>query len=258
MCRTVCVEVVRAAWHDPSMRSDVVRNAQIGERTAGVLAQHEFFRGLDADILRQLGGRAHLRSYAAGQTIFRKGDPGLGLLAVLSGIVRISAPSQDGGELVLNQIGPNQVFGEIALLDGGPRTADAVASAETLLLTLDRRDFLVLLERHPSIAVKLLAILCQRLRRTSEQVEDIQFAEPHLRLAKALLRIGALQGACEGTFRVEVTQQELGRNVGLSRESTNKVLKAWESDGRIVIEKGACTLRDLRFFQELAEEQALT
>src|SRR5687767_2205007 len=100
------VEVVRAAWHDPSIRSHAVPKGNIGERTAEVLAQHEFFRGLDADILRQLGARAHLRSYTVGQTIFRKGDPGLGLLAVLSGTVKISAPSQDGGELVLNQIGP--------------------------------------------------------------------------------------------------------------------------------------------------------
>ena len=234
-----------------------MREVETGPRAAEVVARHAFFRDLPADILRQLGARARLRSYTAGQTIFRKGDPGLGLLAVVSGIVKISAPSQDGGELVLNQISEDQIFGEIALLDGGSRTADAVAFSDTLILSLDRRDLLTLIETYPGLGLKLLAVLSERLRRTSEQVEDIQFAEPQVRVAKALLRIGALQGSLEGAPRVKVTQQELGRNVGLSRESTNKILKAWESEGRLVVQKGVCTLYDLRFFQDLAGEATL-
>ena len=145
-------------------------------------------------MLDRLATRARRATYAPGQAIFRKGDAGLGLFAVLSGLVRISLPSENGRELVLRLIGPNEVFGEIALLDGGQRTADASAAANCHLLFLDRRDFLAALADEPGFGIKLLAFLCRRLRQTSEQVEDLTFADPSIRLAKALLQLAERQG----------------------------------------------------------------
>jgi CRP/FNR family transcriptional regulator, cyclic AMP receptor protein len=217
-----------------------------------VLARHEFFCELSPPVIDRLAAHAHLSTYSSGQPIFRKGEEGLGLIAVLSGVVKISTPSAEGKEITLNLIGPNEIFGEIALLDGGPRTADATAMTRCQLLKLDRRDFASVLQDEPALAIRLLALVARRLRQTSEQVEDITFADPPKRLAKALLRLADMQGAPEGhPIRIAITQKELGRTVGLSRESTNKWLRDWEDAGYVTLEKGACIIQDRGFLDEL-------
>ncbi len=216
------------------------------ERTLGksaILGRHEFFRGLPESVLQKLASHARQQAYAAGQRIFSKGDDGLGLLAVISGVVKISVPGEDGREIVLNLIPPNEIFGEIALLDGKPRTADASALAASQILVLDRRDFLPLVAEVPTIAIQLLEIVSGRLRRTTEQVEDMYFGNLQGRLAKALLRLAQIQGvAQEARPRVTITQKELGFSVGLSRESTNRYLRDWEEAGYVTLEKGTCIL----------------
>ncbi len=230
--------------------------APLAEKSA-VLVRHAFFEGASAGALNRLGAHAREVRYSAGQPIFRKGDEGLGLFAVLSGAVKISVPSPDGRELVLRLVGENEIFGEVALLDGGPRTADAAAAGQCHLLFLDRRDFLAVLKEEPSLAIKLLALVSDRLRQTSEQVEELTFEAPTARLAKALLRVARLQGtAAAEKPQIRITQKELGRTVGLSRETTNKCLNEWALDGALKIEKGACTLLDRAFFARLASGEA--
>jgi CRP/FNR family cyclic AMP-dependent transcriptional regulator len=224
-----------------------------------ILAGHELFRDMPPVMIERLASHARLGGYPAGRQIFRKGDKGLGLFAVISGLVKISVTSDDGKEIVLNRIRANEVFGELALLDGGPRTADAVTLEETRLLSLDRRDLLSVLNDDPAVAIRLLAIVSARLRQTSEQVEDMSFAEPSRRLAKAVLRLLELQGARPGgeVGRVAITQQELGRTIGLSRESTNKHLREWEGLGWLALQKGAVIVRDRSSLLALAGDPAL-
>ena len=215
-----------------------------------LLARHEFFRGVSGEVMRKLVVHARLVGYPIGATIFSKGDPGLGLLAVVSGLVRISVPARGGREVVLRLVGANEVFGEIALLDGGPRTAVATAATQCRLLSLDHRDFVPVLNDEPALAIRL----SHRLRQTSEQVEDISFGDPQKRLAKALLRLAEVQGATQAVRpRITITQKELGRTIGLSRESTNKWLRDWETTGHISLEKGGCTI-DRDFLTRLATE----
>jgi CRP-like cAMP-binding protein len=209
-----------------------------------VLATHEFFEGLPAKLLDRLAERSRTVEHPAGGRIFSKGDEGFGLLAVLSGSVKISAAGEDGREIVLNRIGKGEVFGEIALLDGLPRTADAAAEAACSLLVLDRRDFLPLLMEEPAMGVRLLEVVSRRLRRTSEQVESLSFEAPPVRLAKALLRLAEAQASGAAEPRLIITQRELGQTIGLSREGTNKHLREWEGAGLIRLEKGACILLD--------------
>jgi CRP/FNR family transcriptional regulator, cyclic AMP receptor protein len=219
-----------------------------------LLARHEFFRGVSDEVMRKLAVHARLIGYPIGATIFAKGDPGLGLLAVVSGLVRISVPAKGGREVVLRLVGANEVFGEIALLDGGPRTAVATAATQCRLLSLDHRDFVPVLKDEPALAIRLLGLISHRLRQTSEQVEDISFADPQKRLAKALLRLAEVQGAAQAVRpRITITQKELGRTIGLSRESTNKWLRDWETTGHISLEKGGCTI-DRDFLIMLATE----
>jgi CRP-like cAMP-binding protein len=174
-------------------------------------------------------------------------------VAVLSGIVKISVVSQDGKEIALNLLGAGEIFGEIALLDGGPRTADAIALEDCQLLMLDRRDILPMLMEEPSVAIKLLEVLSNRLRRTSDQVEDLSFGALAVRLAKALLRVAELQGTTNSARpRVKVTQKELGQIVGLSRERTNWHLRDWERAGYLTLTKGGCVLDNKNIIQKLA------
>ena len=102
----------------------------IFDNERAILARHAFFQDASPGMVDRLAARARRATYAPGQAIFRKGDAGLGLFAVLSGLVRISLPSENGRELVLRLIGPNEVFGEIALLDGGQRTAGCFSGSK--------------------------------------------------------------------------------------------------------------------------------
>jgi CRP/FNR family transcriptional regulator, cyclic AMP receptor protein len=218
--------------------------AQAGQIGA-ILAQHDFFRGLPESLIRRLASRAHQAQYTQGSRIFSKGEEGQGLLAVLSGVVKISAVSEDGKEIVLNLIGQSEIFGEIALLDGGARTADATALTDCQLLLLDRRDVLPLLREDSSVAIRLLEVVSSRLRRTSEQVEDLSFGDLSVRLAKALLRLAELQNTLRADRpRVSITQKELAHAIGLSRERTNWYLRAWERAGYIQLEKGGCIINN--------------
>jgi CRP-like cAMP-binding protein len=218
-----------------------------------ILSSHEFFRGLPSETLDKLVAHARTIEYGAGKRIFSKGDAGQGLLASLAGLVKICVSSGEGREIVLNLIGPNEVFGEIALLDGGPRTADAIAVTRCKLLVLDRRDLLPLLHQQPVMCIRLLETMSRRLRQTSEQVEDLSFEGVPLRLAKALLRLADVQDTARMPKpRILITQKALGQTVGLSRESINKHLQAWRQAGIITIDKGACVLLEPELLRQFA------
>ena len=221
-----------------------------------IFRRHPLFAHLaDADV-DQLLRYARIERHKAGRTIFLKGSPGHGMMAVLSGQVRISSPSSEGKEIVLNLIGPGEVFGEIALLDGRERTADAAAMSDCELLVLERRDFVPFLERHPEVCIRLMEVLCARLRRTSEQVEDVLFLELPARLAKTLLRLAKEHGhAASGGQMIDLklSQRELGNLTGATRESVNKQLKEWERDGILRIEGGAIVVTASRRLEALVE-----
>jgi CRP/FNR family cyclic AMP-dependent transcriptional regulator len=205
--------------------------------SVALLRSHALFGTLPRAILERFGAHFTKRKAKRGTTIFRKGDPGTELIAVLSGSVRISAPAADGREAVLNLIREGEIFGEIALLDGQPRSADAVAVSDCEIMVVDRREFIELVRKQPEFAFKLIETLCARLRRTSEQVEDLMFLDLPMRLAKALLR---LADEVEGGWprKVAVTQRELSQLIGMSRESTNKQLRHWAQTGLIKVARG--------------------
>lgn len=132
------------------------------------------------------------------------------------------------------------------------RAADAVTATKCQILTLDRRDFVGVLHDHPAFAVRLLGLVSARLRQTSEQLEDMTFADPKTRLAKALLRLAEIQGASE-EGPIAITQKALGWMVGLSRESTNKCLRQWELAGYVTLGKGTCIIRQRQVLQRTAQ-----
>ncbi len=204
------------------------------DRRALLLA-NPFFKDLDASLIDRLVAHAVNRKVTKGTVLFRKGDAGSRLYAVCAGAVRISVPSEQGQDAIFNLVPPGEIFGEIALLDGGERTADAVAIEDSELMVIERRDFVPLLRQHPEVAMKVIEILCSRLRKTTEQVEDIVFLGLPHRLAKALLQLHRRAG---GRGRINITQRELSQMIGTSRESTNKQLRDWERKKWLKLERG--------------------
>src|SRR5262249_43584013 len=192
------------------------------------LRNHAVFREFPSVVIEHLGTYMTRRTVPKGVMIFARGDPGTTLMAVLSGSVWISVPAGDGHEAVLNIIKSGQVFGEVAFPDGRERTADAVAMTDCELMVIDRRDFIPFLHREPDVVLKLIEILCARIRRTSSQLEDVMYLSPPARLAKALLDLSGGVEPSVTRHKVRMAQRELGNVVGMSRESTNKQLRAWE------------------------------
>ena len=203
-----------------------------------LLRNHSLFRDLPPAVIEHLGSYMKTRKVARGTTIFAKGDPGTGLMGVLAGTVKVSVASADGKDIVLNLFHEGEVFGEIALLDGRPRTADATAMSDCELVVIERRDFVPFLSDHPDVMLKFIEILCSRLRRTSEQVQDITFLNLPTRLAKTLLQLTAAEDGSATARKAAVTQREISQMIGISRESTNKQLRAWAKRGWIRLERG--------------------
>jgi CRP-like cAMP-binding protein len=207
-----------------------------------LLRNHFLFRDLPPAVLEHLGSYMKTRKVRRGVTIFSKGDPGTGLMGVLSGAVKVSIASSEGKDIVLNIFHEGEVFGEIALLDGQPRTADATAMSDCELAIIERRDFVPFLKDRPDVTLKFIEILCSRLRRTSEQVQDVTFLSLPTRLAKALLQLTTSAETPAVRRKVAITQREISQMIGRSRESTNKQLRAWAKRGWIKLERGGVSL----------------
>src|ERR1700723_4625818 len=173
-----------------------------------VLRGHQIFCDLDANAFEQLCRYAKHATLKRGATIFSKGDPGNSLIAVISGTVKISISSPDGRSAILNLIGPGEIFGEIALLDGRARTADAIANTNCEIFIIDRREFIPFVRSQPALAMKFIELLCTRLRWTSDQVEEVILQNLPGRLASALIRLTSKHRLSPADKTIAVTQQE--------------------------------------------------
>src|SRR6266480_267803 len=217
------------------------------------LASCVLFRGLVAGERDALVSRARMRQFAASEPIFLMGLPGTSMMAVLNGSVRISIPSREGREIVLAMVQPGEGFGEIALLDGKERTADAHAVTACALAVLERRDVLEFLERHPNVWPRVVEVLCDRLRATNRQMAEVAMQQLPVRLAKALLRMTYVETLSRPTDRVHVSQRELGNIVGAARESVNKCLNEWQRSGWVRIERTAIAISDRTTLEHVAK-----
>ncbi len=216
--------------------------------------RHYLLGKLEPGEIDMLATRARVESYRAGQEIFAKGSPGRTMIAVLQGSIKIVSLSPTGKEIVLNVIHAGEVFGEIGVIDGEERSAGAAAMADCELLIIDRRDVLSMFEKHPEICMMLMQILCQRLRRTSEQVEDVLFRSLEARLAKALLQLTEDADRAkprDAQVGVHLSQNELATIAGGSRESVNKQLHVWQREGLIALGRGAIVIRDAAALERL-------
>lgn len=212
----------------------------------GLLARNPLLGILGPDRLGALVSHGHSRHCDTNEAVFYKGDPGDSMMAVLSGRVKISATSVDGKEVVFNIINAGEVFGELTLLDGKDRSADAIAMEPAELLVLHRRDFLPCLRQEPELCMQMFIVLCDRLRATSEQVEDLLLHQS-ARLAKRLLFLAERFGreTDDGiVIDVKMSQGELAKQVGMRREGLNRQLSQWRDAGIVATREGTIVLKD--------------
>lgn len=194
---------------------------------------------------------ARERTAAAGEWLFHRGDPGDFLLVVLAGALQVSVSGADGREQILRSLGPGDVVGEIAVLDGRPRSAGLLALTRVRLVVVDRRAVLAELGRNPEFALALMRLLCNRLRATSAALEALLFHDSGTRLAAALVQLS--RGRAEA--RVDLTQSQLGEMVGAARETVNKKLRAWEKEGLVALSPGRVIVRSPAGLAALLPEQ---
>src|ERR1700716_2556772 len=218
-----------------------------------VLRKHPIFCDLDNEAFEQLCRYAKHSSLKRGATIVSKGDPGNSLIAVISGTVKVSVSSADGRTAILNLIGPGEIFGEVAVLDGHARTADVTANTNCEIYTIDRRDFLPFVRSQPALAMKLIELLCERLRWTSDQVEEVILQNLPGRLASALLRLIEKHKLVPAGRTIAITQQEISEMGGMTRESINKQLRAWAARNWVRLEHGGIVVLNAEMLRELAE-----
>jgi len=213
------------------------------------LSVNSFFSALGNEAIAQIAALCTSRSLADGETLFVKGDPGDALYGVRRGQIVIATTLSSGRQLTLNILGPGDVFGEIALLDGRPRSADAVASGQVELFTIRRSDFQNLLKQQPDITTKIIELLCERLRLSSERLEEASLLSLKSRLAKRLLKLADDFGE-----DIEITQEELGVLVGAGRETVNRQLQKWQKSGIVKLGRSRVIVLDTVRLQQEAEE----
>jgi CRP/FNR family transcriptional regulator, cyclic AMP receptor protein len=206
-----------------------------------LLMECPLFKPLAEDLRYQLAARARRVRCRAGEVIFDMGSEGQSMMAVLAGTVRISIPSPQGKQIVLADLPAGEIFGEIALLDGRGRSADATALTNCDLMAVSRRDVLPILKQHPDICLTLLEVVCRRLRDADERMADILFFNAPVRLAKILLRGAAARRHAENGdcgLKVAFSQRELGNMAGVRRERINHCLREWQRRGMIRLQDG--------------------
>ena len=197
------------------------------DKETAYFKQVSFFTDFPEDEIQALSSATKRRTFRSGEVIFHRDDPGQVLYMIKEGKVKICIISPDGQEVSLAVLGKGEYFGEFALLDGLPRSTDAVALEKVECYTLQRSDFLNAIQKNPKIAILVLEALSKRLRATDNMVEDLIFLDVYGRVAKKLLELADTHGVKtdEGVIiDVRLTQQELASMVGASRESVNKVL----------------------------------
>jgi CRP/FNR family cyclic AMP-dependent transcriptional regulator len=195
------------------------------------------FRALDEDARQTLAARVLHRSFKSREPIFHVGAPGQSMMVILKGSVRVSLPGPKGKVVILADLNEGELLGEVALLDGRERSADAIALTNCSVAVLERREVLPFLENRPDTCLKLLEFICARLRKSDERMSEIAFFELPARLAKVLLdRIGHAAGT--GTVsKLSLSQSELASMINATRENVNRCLRDWQRRGIVSVDE---------------------
>lgn len=226
------------------------------QRRRAFLESVELFAGLSPAVLDRLAELSANRSLEPNQVLCHRGDEAGQLYGVLQGRLKAVGSSADGREVVFVVLGPGEVTGEIALIDGKARSATLVAIDRCELLVLGRREFLALLREDSEAAIQLCQVLAAYVRRLSDTVEDAYYHKLPVRLAKKLLVLGREHGeeTPDGLrIGVKLSQREIGELVGKTREAVNKQLRSWTDAELLGMADGHLVIRDVDRLEDIAD-----
>ena len=206
------------------------------------------FAHVDDEGLRTLAQQMRRRRFRRNEVIFHQGDIGDSVQVVVEGAVKIVLPSAEGDEAIIASLKPGEFFGELALLDGAPRSTTATAVEPTETLALPRDQFLHQLAHDPRIVHALLHALAEELRRLTGHVEELHFLDLAGRLSTRLVRLAEdVDPAASGRVELDwpFTQSDLAAMIGGTRQSVNKLLSGLVDDGLLTIERDTLIINDL-------------
>jgi CRP-like cAMP-binding protein len=196
------------------------------------------FASFEDEALEVVAGIVRSRKYNAGEVIFLRGDRAESMFIVDTGQVRLSIISAEGREITLRHVGSGAAFGEIALLDGGLRTATAVANRAATLMVIPRAPFQLIVDERPAVAGAVIRFLCARLRDTTDQLEAIALMPLEQRLARLFLQFAAARGPGKRVvLPLDLSQGELATLVAASRPKVNQILVGWDAEG--IVQRGS-------------------
>ncbi|MFM2100927.1 MAG: hypothetical protein RLZZ366_2466 [Pseudomonadota bacterium] len=221
-------------------------------KLGALLPDGSLFGACRADELADLLSLSSRHDMRKGQTLLMQGDPGDALLILLGGHAKVTMVALNGREITLDYADPGAVLGEIAVLDGGTRSASVIALEAGSYLRLSRAAFEAFVERQPGMAWRLMRELARRLRQTNATVESDRAFASGPRLARFIQRL-MMRGQEDGRLRLDLSQSELGSFAGMSRENINRQLSAWVEAGVIALEHGQIRILDSHFLAEIVE-----
>jgi CRP/FNR family transcriptional regulator, cyclic AMP receptor protein len=231
------------------------RTGCTAEQLLWLLKTQTFFGGLPDAALATLVRTAHTRRYPRGSVIFRRGDPADRLMVLISGKIKISNVTADAKEVVLNFLEVGDINGEIAIIDGKPRSANATALEDCEVLAILARDLMPVLSAHPQAMLEIMQLLCQRLRALSAMVEDATLAMRG-RVAKGLLRLAEQHGRTSKggiDLQLSLSQSDLGKYLSLSRENVSRQLRSLKQAGVVRTEGARVVIVDATALATIAE-----
>lgn len=211
------------------------------------LKQSSLFSELEDSEVAPIAALCLKRKVPKGSILFYAGDPGNSCYMLLDGKIKIVVTADDGREHILGLLGAHDLFGEMSLIDGEPRSASAVAVEESNVLVIQRADFMKVLANNPAIPMKLLSVLSRRLRRTDDHVESLAFLSAPGRVARLLLNLAEELGkrTPDGlVFETRMTRQEMANLTGTSRETFTRVLMDYQDRGLVLLDRNQVVLKD--------------
>jgi len=206
---------------------------------ADLLAKVSIFSQLSTADISDLVGLVSVKEFVKDTPVLHQMDPGDALYIIVSGKVKVSRYGEDGREIILTTLGPGDFFGEMALLDSEPRSADVTTKEDSLVLLLKRDDFIAHIRKYPSVAVAVLVEMSRRLRRADEKIGNLALLDVYGRVARVLLDISETEGVVtEKGIVIESrpTHQEIAAMIGTSRETVSRVLSDLAKDGYLTIQ----------------------
>jgi len=221
---------------------------------AQILAKSALFGALYDGVRKELATRVHRKNFAVGEPIFHVGDPGQSMMVILNGTVRVSLAGPKGKTVILADLAAGDLLGEVALLDGKERSADATALTKCELLVLDRRDVVSFLEKRADLCLKLLDLLCARLRKSDQRMSGIAFFELSSRLAKVLLDQSAKAIRPGIKPKLSLSQTELAGMINATRENVNRCLRNWQRQGIVDVSERWITVLQRDMLKTIVEQ----